>query len=208
MYTIETLDETGVTLANDKGQAETESELKKHEAHLAECRAKVPIATERKTVLQTRLAELNKAQPLQQASYKSKTTALVDEYVLGYPPLDESAHQYAMQDAIRRFLDLSIQRTAAYHLPLAQREILVAELDVARARATMLDTKALLSMIKRHRLIRAVIQHEGSLLVDGGVTELLLTKSKEAHMEVLRLKDTLREFDAHLEQMWTKLNLQ
>jgi CHASE3 domain sensor protein len=207
MYTIESLSDTALPLANDKGQAEIESELKKHEAHLAECKTRVPVAKERKAMLQRRLAELNAAQPLQQANYKSATIALVDEYVLGCPPLDESASQHAMLDAARRFLDLSIQRTAAYHLPLAQREILVAELDVARARESVVDYKALKSMAERLRLIKPIIQHEGSLEVAGGVTELLLQRSKEAFLETRRLEKTLQEFDEHLSQMWTRLSV-
>jgi hypothetical protein len=207
MHTIETLAEDALLLANDEGQEQTEAELKQREAEYAERKAIVPKVTERRTMLQTRLAELNKAQPLQQATYKSQTAGLVDEFILGCPPLDDSAHKYAALDSVRRFLDLSIARVVEYHLPLAQREIIVAELDTAKARAALLDKRALLSMIKRHRLMKAVVEHERSVELSGGITEQILKVSQEAHMEILRLEDTLRTFDKQLHEMQVKLQL-
>lgn len=207
MFTDETLSEAALLLANDEGQAQTESELQKCEAHYAVCLDKVPKARERKQILLDRLRELNKAQPLQQAASKSQIATLVDEYILACPPLDDFAAKYAAIDTMRKFLELSIARVVEYHLPQAQREILVAELDTAKARAATLDTKALWHMLRRHRLMKAVVAHEHSVEISGGLTEAVLKASQEAHLEALRLEDALRKFDEHLHEMQVKLQL-
>ena len=203
----ETLSREAQPLANPEGIAALTAQVEDALACMAQATAKLVKAQERPQMLQARHRELNEQNTRARATSAARAVALLDEYVLGDPPLAEFAAQFSAVRAQSDFLDRATQRLVVIHMQLAQRGVLEANHAVADARADLIRLKALLAMARRHILIGPLVVHEREIKIEGGLTEVLSREAMAAAVAKNKAAQAIADHDKRVEEMHARLSL-